>query len=110
MAISPEVGGAIAGALFLIGNILGFWFREWRKHKTWNKNGKVLTHIEKKIDDIDEKMEEIDDQVGETTVKMTQIGTIVSEQKQQCTKTVKRFDEAMRDQAKEMMRLAKGRQ
>ena len=104
MQVSPEVAG---GAIFIGVNILLFWFREWLKHRTWNKNGKALDEIKVSIETVNGKVEEIDDKVGEQTVKLTQIGTTVKEQKSQCGKTVKRFDEAMQTQAGQILDLAK---
>ena len=108
MPVSPEVGVAIGGGLFMVGNVLVFWYREWKKHKTWAKNGKVLDEIQVSIDTVNGKVETIDNKVGEQTLKMTEIATTVKEQKSQCTKTVNRFDRAIRDQGKEMLELAKG--
>ena len=108
MSISPEVGVAVGGGLFIIGNTLIFWYREWMKNRTWKKNGKALDEIKVSVDNVNEKIDEIDDKVGQNTVKLTEIVTTVNEQKQQCTKTVKRFDQAIRDQGKEMLELAKG--
>ena len=104
MQVSPEVAG---GAIFVGVNILLFWFREWLKHRTWNKNGKALDEIKVSINTVNGKVEAIDDKVGEQTVKMTQIATTVKEQKSQCTKTVSRFDEAMQTQAGQILDLAK---
>ena len=103
MQVSPELGGGI----FIVVNILLFWFREWLKHRTWNKNGKALDEIKVSINTVNGKVEEIDDKVGEQTVKMTAIATTVEGQKSQCTKTVKRFDEAMQTQAGQILDLAK---
>ncbi len=108
MPVSPEVGVAVGGGLFMVGNVLVFWYREWRKHKTWAKNGKILDEIQVSIDTVNGKVEAIDEKVDQTTVNLTKIGTTVKEQKQQCTKTVNRFDRAIRDQGKEMLELAKG--
>ena len=103
MQVSPELGGGI----FIGVNILLFWFREWLKHRTWNKNGKALKEIKVSIDTMNGKVEAIDDKVGQNVVSLTQIGTTVKEQKSQCTKTVKRFDEAMQTQAGQILDLAK---
>ena len=103
MQVSPELGGGI----FIGVNILLFWFREWLKHRTWDKNGKALDEIKVSINTVNGKVEAIDDKVGEQTVKMTEIATTVEGQKSQCTKTVKRFDEAMQTQAGQILDLAK---
>ena len=103
MQVSPEVGGGI----FIGVNILLFWFREWLKHRTWNKNGKALDEIKVSIDTMNGKVEAIDDKVGQNIVSLTQIGTTVKEQKSQCGKTVKRFDEAMQKHSGQILDLAK---
>jgi len=108
MPMSPDGWVAVGGGLFIVGNTLIFWYREWRKNRTWKKNGKALDAIQISIDTVNGKVEAIDEKVDETKLKMTQIGTTVNEQKQQCTKTVNRFDRAIRDQGKEMLELAKG--
>ncbi len=107
MPISPEVWIAVGGGLFMVGNVLVFWYREWKKHKTWARNGKALDEIKVSVDNVNGKVEEIDDTVGTNTVKLTEIGTTVKEQKSQCTKTVKRFDQAMNTQAGQILDLAK---
>jgi peptidoglycan hydrolase CwlO-like protein len=116
MAITPETGGAVAGALFIIANILGFWFREWRKHRTWAKNGESLVKIDEKIDEVKEvvaavngKVENLDDTINGAKNKLTEVRAIVGEQKENCTKTVKRIDSAMAAQSKELIQIAKNR-
>ena len=105
MQVSPNQ--IIGGAIFIAVNILLFWFREWLKHRTWNKNGKALKEIKKCINTVSGKVEEIDEKVGQNVVSLTQIGTTVKEQKQQCKSTVTRFDEAMQTQAGQILDLAK---
>ncbi len=99
MPATPEIWVAVGGGLFAVGNVLVFWYREWRKHKTWSANGKALDEIKVSIEAIDVK-------VGKTTIKMTQIGTTVTEQKQQCERTVNRFDKTIGEQNQTLIDLA----
>lgn len=95
-----EVGNtALYALILLIINGGALWIREWRKHRTWSKNGDDLKEIKNKIDCMDKK-------VGETKLKMTEVKTVVDEQKDQCTKTVTRFDKAISDQGSQIIELA----
>jgi len=97
--MTPETIGGIIGGAFVVLNVGGFWFREWRKHRTWTKNGDDLKEIKGQIKTVGEKVDCIDKKVGETKVA-------VDAQKSKCSETVTRFDKAISDQGKEMLRLA----
>lgn len=88
-------GGIIA--LIINGGLL--WLRELRKHKTWTKNGDDLKEIKGQMSEVAKKLDCVDKKVGETKVVMD--GQIA-----QCTKTVSRFDGAIRDQGRELIKLA----
>jgi len=102
-----EIGNPTLYALILlIVNGGALWIREWRKHRTWTKNGHDLKEIKDQIKTVDEKVDCIDKKVGETKVSMAEVKVAVNDQKDQCTKTVARFDKAIGDQGKEIIRLA----
>ena len=98
--MQPEAIGGIIGGAFIVINVGGFWFREWKKHRTWRTNGNDLKEIKSKLTCVDKK-------VGETNVAVAEIRVAVDAQKDQCTKTVLRFDEAIREQQKELLAQAK---
>lgn len=96
-----EIGNPTLFALvLLIINGGALWIREWRKHRTWAKNGDDLKEIKGQVKTIDEKVDCIDKKVGETKVA-------VDDQKTQCAATVTRFDKAISDQNRTMISLAK---
>ncbi len=76
------------------------WIRELRKGRITNGNGKQL-------EDIKESLTTIGDKVGETNIHLASVKTAVGSQKTQCAATVKRFDQAISDQNKELISLAK---
>ena len=100
MAIEPTTAGSIGAITFIALNVIAFWFREWRKAKTWRANGKDLKEIKGDIKKIEEKQ-------GKVAVELGKVGEAVNGQKDQCAKTVSRFDEEIRDQRKELLDLAK---
>ena len=102
MAVDPTTTAGIGGITFLFLNILGYWYREWRKHRTWRTNGKDLGEIKAKVEGIDEK-------VGETKIKVAEIQVAVDAQKQQCGTTVERFDNAISKQQEELLKIARGK-
>lgn len=83
------------------------WIREWRKHRTWSKNGKELNEIKNQLKTANGKIDCVDRKMGEAKVKIAEVKTAVNAQKEQCVATVKRFDEALRDQQKELLAQAK---
>ena len=87
------------GLVLLVINGVALWIREWKKHRTWSKNGDDLKEIKTQIKSVDDKVDGIDKKVGETQVS-------VDAQKTQCSATVTRFDKAISDQGKEILRLA----
>lgn len=104
--MEPSTGATIAGAIFVLANVLLFWIREWIKHKTWSTNGNDLKHIKKDVKSTNDKVEVIDEKVGETIVKIAAIKTAVNAQKSQCASTIKRFDKAIGDQNQTIIDLA----
>lgn len=90
------------GMIVLIVNGVLLWIREWRKHRTWRSNGDDLNEIKKKIDCVDGK-------VSKANISLAEVITKVNDQKDQCSKTVARFDRAISDQGKEILELAKNR-
>ena len=80
------------GIILLVINGGVQWIREWRRSSTLKANGKDLKEIKEKLDCVDKK-------VGETKVA-------VDGQKEQCVNTVNRFDEAIRGQYQEIIKLA----
>lgn len=104
--MEPQTGAVIAGAIIVLANVLLFWIREWRKHKTWKKNGNDLKVIKDDVKSTNEKVECIDEKVGKTIVKMAEIKTAVNAQKSQCATTITRFDKAIGDQNQTLIDLA----
>ncbi len=103
-----EVGNTTLYALvLLIINGGALWIREVRKGKITNGNGKHLEEIKETIDKFDGKLTTIDGKVGETNIQIGKIKTVVNSQKTQCAATVKRFDQTIGDQNKELISLAK---
>jgi len=102
MSISPEAGGGI----FIIANVLLFWFREWLKHRTWNKNGKALNLIKNDIKLVTEKLITMDGKAGKTTTKIAEVKVAVDNQAKHCKETVNRFDETIRGQNQSIIDLA----
>lgn len=103
--MQPQTGTAIAGAIFVLANVLLFWVREWLKHKTWSKNGKHLSEIKADVKSTNDKVDCIDKKLGETKIKIAEIKTAVGEQKTQCAATIKRFDKAIGDQNQHIISL-----
>ena len=87
-------------------NIILFWVREWRKHQTWNKNGKYLTEIKASVETVNGKIEVVDEKVDETKIKVAEIKTVVNSQKTQCAATVQRFDKVIGEQNQTLIDLA----
>ena len=104
--MEPQTSAAIAGAIFVLANVLLFWVREWYKHKTWSKNGNALREIKGDVKSTTDKVDCIDKKVGETNVTIAKIKTAVSAQKTQCATTIKRFDKAIGDQNQHIIDLA----
>lgn len=104
--MEPSTGAAIAGAIFVLANVLLFWVREWLKHKTWSKNGDHLKEIKDDVKSTNDKVDCIDEKVGKTNVKLAEIKTAVNAQKTQCKQTVERFDETISKQNSEIIRLS----
>jgi len=105
--MEPQTGAAVAGAIFVLANVLLFWVREWTKHKTWNKNGKHLREIKAEVKDTNEKINCVDKKVGETNIKMAEVKTIVDAQGKHCRNTVNRFDKAISEHNKTIINLAR---
>lgn len=103
-----EVGTLTLYALItlIISGVLS-WIREWKKYRTWSKNGEALEEIKTDVKDTNDKIDAVDQKVGETNVKIAGIKTAVNAQKTQCTATITRFDKAIGDQNKELIALAK---
>lgn len=104
--MEPQTGAAIAGAIFVLANVLLFWVREWIKHKTWNANGKNLKEIKDDVKSTNEKVDCIDEKVGETNIKIAKVGTALAAQAKHCRQTVERFDKTIGDQNKSIIDLA----
>jgi len=104
--MTPETIGGIIGGAFVVLNVGGFWFREWRKHRTWTKNGDDLKEIKGQIKTVDGKIDCVDKKVGETKLAVAETKVAVDAQKSKCSETVTRFDKAISDQGKEIIRLA----
>ena len=103
-----EVGNTTLYALALLiinGGIQ--WIRELKKGKIKNGNGKQLEEIKASITSVDTQLTAIDGKVGETNIQVAKVKTAVSSQKTQCAATVKRFDQTIADQNKELISLAK---
>ncbi len=83
------------------------WIRELKKVKTKNGNGKHLEDIKTAVADSISKLNAIDEKVGHTNIQVAKIKTVVGSQKTQCAATVKRFDQTIADQNKELISLAK---
>ncbi len=104
--IEPQTAGAVGAGLFAIANVLLFWAREYKKHKTWSKNGKHLTEIKESVKTVNEKIEVVDEKVGVTNIKVAEVKTAVNAQRRQCESTVKRFDETIGNQNQTLIDLA----
>ena len=85
------------------------WIREMKKGSTWRSNGKDLKVIKDSIKSVGEKVDCLDGKVGDTKVKIAEMKTAVLAQKEQCGKTVDRFDAAITNQYDHLIKLAKGR-
>ena len=95
------------GIITLIINGVAYWIREWRKHRTWQSNGKDLKAIRGSLGKIYEKIDKVDEKVDKSNLDIGKVQTAQFEQKNQCTQTVNRFDTAIRDQNKELIAIAK---
>lgn len=105
--MEPQTVVAIGGGLVVLANVLLFWIREWKKHRTWKANGNDLKEIKEDVKLTNSKVDCIDEVVGETKIKIAEIKTAVNSQKSQCKATVLRFDKAISDQGKVIIDLAK---
>ncbi len=105
--MEPQAGATLAGAIFVLANVLLFWVREWLKHKSWSKNDKDLKEIKIDVKSTNDKVDCIDKKVGETNVKIAEVKTAVNTQARHCKQTVERFDKTIGDQNKELISLAK---
>jgi len=103
---ATTIKAIVAIIAFAVVNTAAFWIREWLKHRTWNKNGKALKEIKADIKSTHDKVDCVDKKVGETKVEVAEINVAVKEQKTQCATTVRRFDEAIRDQGHQIVDLA----
>ncbi len=103
-----EVSTATLYALItlVISGVLS-WIREWRKHRTWSKNGEDLKEIKADVKDTNDKIDCVDKKVGEAKVIIGEVKTAVDGQKTQCSTTTKRFDKAIGDQYQHIIDLAK---
>jgi peptidoglycan hydrolase CwlO-like protein len=103
-----EVGNITLYALItlIISGVLS-WIREWRKHRTWSKNGDDLKEIKEDVKMVNGKVEGIDEKVGQTNLKLAEVKTVVTTQAKHCKQTVGRFDKTIADQNKELISLAK---
>jgi len=97
----------VIAVIFIVLNTAGFWVREWLKHKTWNKNGKDLTEIKGDIKVCADKLTCMDGKMNDTKVTIAEVKTAVNAQKEQCGKTVDRFDAAINNQYDHLIKLAK---
>ena len=88
--------------LLLVINGGALWIREGRKNRTWRSNGNSLKEIKLKLECMDKK-------IGETKVAVTEVNTKVTEQKDQCTKTVVRIDNAINVHNQQILDLAQNR-
>jgi len=99
----------IYGLIALIINGVALWIREWRKHRTWSKNGDDLKEIKDDVKTMNGKVDTVDGKVGAATVKIAEVKTALEGQAKHCKQTVTRFDKAIGDQNKELISLAKRR-
>jgi len=98
--MSPETIGVIAGGGFAIINVSVFWVREWRKHRTWSKNGIALNEIKSNMKHVKEKVDRV-------RIDITKIKTRQEEQTKACDKTVTRFDAAILKNQGQLLEIAK---
>ena len=98
--MTPETIGIILGSGVVVINVSGFWYREWRKHKTWKANGKDLTVIKREVKSVGGKM-------NRANKDITIIKTKQDEQTRMCESTVKRFDTAITSQQEQLVEIAK---
>jgi len=101
------VRAIIAIVAFAVVNTIAFWFREWIKHRTWNKNGKALKEIKADIKSTHDKVDCVDKKVGETKIEVAKINVAVNAQRTQCATTVTRFDKVISEQNQTIIGLAK---
>ena len=103
-----ELGNATLFALILLIINGGLqWIRELRKGTLWNTNGKDLKEIKDTMGLCETKLQAIAGKVGETNVKIAEVKVSVDSQKEQCGKTVDRFDAAITNQYDHLIKLAK---
>ena len=105
--MEPQTGAAIAGAIFVLANVLLFWIREWYKHKTWSKNGSDLKEIKDDVKLTNGKVNCIDKKMGQTNIKIAEVKTVVDAQGKQCRNTVNRFDRVISEHNKTIINLAR---
>ena len=105
--MEPQTGAALAGAIFVLANVLLFWIREWYKNKTWRKNGNHLREIKAEVKNTNDKIDCVDKKVGQTNIKMAEVKTVVDAQGKQCRNTVNRFDRVISEHNKTIISLAR---
>lgn len=106
--MAVELGNATMFALVILvinGGVQ--WIREWQKNRTWRTNGKDLKEIKTDIKVCADKLTCMDGKMSETKVIIAEVKTEVTAQKEQCGKTVGRFDAAITNQYDHLIKLAK---
>lgn len=71
--------GLIAMIVTLLISNIGMWIREWKKHSTWQKNGKGINEVNKCVKTIDGKMDKANVEIGK-------VQTSIDDQKAFCKK------------------------
>lgn len=97
----------IVAILFALVNIAGFWIREWRKHRTWSKNGTALAEIKEGQAEIKTDMKGVSENLGRVKTAMASIKTQQKAQTNTCKSTVERFDKAILAHGDQILDLAK---
>ncbi len=95
------------GLIALIVNGVLMWIREWRKHRTWSKNGTELSEIKTTMILFTSKLDTINEHTHAINVTMAEVKTSVTGQQKACNKTVTRFDKAIGDQNDHLISLVK---
>lgn len=106
--MEPITTTAIGGIILLVINGGVQWIREWKKSKVSKTNGDDLHEIKEDVSEVKGDVKEMKETVNKTDLNLAKVEQSVKDQKVQCGKTVTRFDEAIRDQGKEILKIAGG--
>ena len=116
-AIRPETVGIILGTALVILNFIGYWIREIKKHKSWKKNGnaalttqKIITdEVQPLVTEVKEKVDCLDGKLTQARMDLARVEAGVEAQTKKCSETVGRFDDALREQQKQLINIVRNK-